>query len=106
MQRCAITLLLLMALGQIGYSATCRFKQPTLNTDICKTLNLDNKIEENPFFMKNMNGMCGLNMQLSGLPDLSLTDYLPNFNASDVCGALKYMNGDKVISQLNQFMKF
>jgi ABC-type glycerol-3-phosphate transport system permease component len=33
---------------------------------IPKTLNLDNKVESNPFFLKNGNGLCGLNMQLSG----------------------------------------
>lgn len=91
--------------AQVGYSAVCQFKQPAIDTDVCKNLNLDNKVTDNPFFMKNMNGLCGINMQLSGLPDFSLSDYLPNFNVTDVCGAIKYMNGDQVVNQINQFMK-
>ncbi len=79
-----------------GFSAVCHFKQPNLNTDVCKTLSLDNKVESNPFFLKNGNGLCGLNMQLSGLPDFSFKDYLPNFSNGDACKYLKYLTGDKL----------
>jgi hypothetical protein len=106
MKKYLLALPLLVVLSHSGYSAVCKFKQPTINKDICKTLNLDNKIDKNPFFMKNMNGMCGMNMQLSGLPDLSLKDYIPDFNVTDVCGMIKYVNGDKVINQINKFLKF
>ncbi|WP_203249733.1 hypothetical protein [Cysteiniphilum marinum] len=87
-----------------GFSAVCHFKQPNLNTDVCKTLNLDNKVEENPFFLKNGNGLCGLNMQLSGLPDFSLKDYLPNFTNGDACKYLKYLTGDKLSLDIKEMI--
>ncbi|MDA0911426.1 MAG: hypothetical protein O2809_07725 [Proteobacteria bacterium] len=100
-----LTLLTALLMVNSGFSAVCHFKQPNLNTDVCKTLNLDNKVENNPFFLKNGNGLCGLNMQLSGLPDFSLKDYLPNFNNGDACKYLKYLTGDKLSYDIKNMIK-
>lgn len=94
-----------LLIANSGFSAVCHFKQPNLNTDVCKTLNLDNKVENNPFFLKNGNGLCGLNMQLSGLPDFSLKDQLPNFSNSDACKYLKYLTGDQLSLNIKNMIK-
>lgn len=88
----------------VGYSATCHFNTPTINTDVCQTLNLNNKVEDNPYFLKNSNGLCGVNFQLSGLPDFSLKDYLPNFNVADACKYLHYLSGDDVVNKIKSFL--
>jgi hypothetical protein len=87
-----------------SFSASCHFKQPAITTDACKVLNLHNKVKDNPFYMKNMNGLCGVNFQLSGLPDFSLSDAIPSFKNTSVCGLLKYVDGGKLVSKINQFI--
>jgi hypothetical protein len=100
------TLPVLFVFAQTGFTASCNFKQPAINIDSCKVLNLKNKVEDNPFFMKNMNGLCGNNFQLSGLPDMSLSDAIPSFKNTSICGALKYVDGGKLVSQINKFLHF
>lgn len=90
--------------ANVGFSAVCHFKQPNINTDVCQTLNLENKAEDNPFFLKNGNGSCGLSFELSGLPDFSLGDYLPNFSNGDACKYLKYLTGDKVSANIKKLI--
>ena len=91
-------------IANVGFSAVCHFKQPNINTDVCQTLNLENKAEDNPFFLKNGNNLCGLNFELSGLPDFSLKDHLPNFSNGDACKYLKYLTGDKVSANIKDLI--
>lgn len=87
-----------------GFGASCHFNTPNIKTDVCQTLNLDNKAEDNPFFLKNGNGLCGLNFQLSGLPDFSLKDALPNFSNGDACKYLKYLTGDDISQSIKDMI--
>ncbi|WP_203385220.1 hypothetical protein [Cysteiniphilum marinum] len=98
--------IVLLAFSSTSFAATCHFKQPAIDTDVCKNLNLNKKVEDNPFFMKNMNGICGKSFQLSGLPDFSLTDYLPDFGIGNACDLMKFFDGDAAIDEINKYLNF
>ena len=86
-------------------AASCHFDVPDVKTDVCKDLNLNNKVEDNPFFISNSNGSCGNGLHLPGLPDLNLENPLGQYTNASFCEmALKALSGNEVAGQIKKLI--
>lgn len=53
-------------------------------------LNLNNNVDNSPFFAKNPNGLCGIGLSLPGLPNINFNGLKVNYNLDQFfCKLLK-----------------
>ena len=101
----SMPLLFGMAMFNNSNAASCKFDVPDIKTDVCKDLNLNNKVQDNPFFLTNSNGSCGNGLHLPGLSDLDLNNPLGKYSNGSFCDmALNALSGNEVADKIKELV--
>ena len=88
-----------------SYAASCKFDVPDIKTDVCKDLNLNNKVQDNPYFLTNQNASCGNGVHLPSLPDLDLNNPLGKYTNTSFCEmALNALSGNEVADKIKKLI--
>ena len=100
-----LLIIFMLCLPGIHYGASCHFNVPDVKTDVCKDLNLNNKLEDNPYVLLNANGGCGNGLTLPGLPDFGFDNPLGQYNNASFCDIiLKALSGNEVVDKIKGFI--
>ena len=104
MYRYLLAVLLILTFNISVQASRCNFNVPSVDLDVCKSLNNSKSVKDSPYYMKNPNTLCGMTFDMPGLPtlDLSLGKYIKPI---DGCKVIKAITGSSAKKEIKEALK-